>query len=193
MIRITELAMQQVTAVLRPGDCAVDATAGNGIDTLFLAGRVGPGGHVYAFDIQAEALARTMEKLRSEKLQDRVTLIRAGHEHIYDHVSSPVSAAMFNLGYLPGGDHRIITHPRTTVTAVGKALELLRPGGIVTVAIYPGHHGGREEKDTLLQYCAGLCAGGYRVVHSAVMNIKKSPPELLAIYRRTGDGREPDL
>ena len=38
--------------VLRPGDMAVDATAGNGADTLALARMVGPDGVVHGIDVQ---------------------------------------------------------------------------------------------------------------------------------------------
>lgn len=49
-----------------PGAVAIDATAGGGVDTLFLARTVGPGGHVYAFDVQQAALDRTRERLAAE-------------------------------------------------------------------------------------------------------------------------------
>ena len=41
---------------LRPGDNALDGTAGNGHDTLLLAQCVGPGGRVWAFDVQPQAV-----------------------------------------------------------------------------------------------------------------------------------------
>lgn len=111
MIRITEIAQKQVAEVLREGDRAVDATAGNGWDTLFLARLVGPDGRVYAFDIQQAALDETAALLRKNKLLERVDLIHAGHEAMASYVKEPVAAVMFNLGYLPGGDHSIVTRP----------------------------------------------------------------------------------
>ncbi len=66
-----------------PGDCVVDATAGNGSDTLFLAQSVGPRGRVFAFDVQAEALENTRRRLEGEpdvKALAPAKLVLAGHE-----------------------------------------------------------------------------------------------------------------
>ena len=125
MIRITEIAQKQVAEVQREGDRAVDATAGNGWDTLFLARLVGPDGRVYAFDIQQAALDETAALLRKNKLLERVDLIHAGHEAMASYVKEPVAAVMFNLGYLPGGDHSIVTRPESTLRGLAAALQLL--------------------------------------------------------------------
>ncbi len=133
--------------MLQPGEVAVDATVGNGHDTLFLAQQVGAQGHVYGFDIQEEALARTRRRLEEAGLRDRVTLLQMGHEHMAEAVPAAwhgrIGAVMFNLGYLPGGsDRTCITRPQTTVPALEAALRLLRPGGVLTVVAYRGHPGG---------------------------------------------------
>ena len=52
-----------VQKVLKPGDWAIDATAGNGKDTLFLAKTVTKSGQVFAFDIQDQALEMTRNLL----------------------------------------------------------------------------------------------------------------------------------
>lgn len=104
-------AREVISKVVKKGDVAVDATAGNGLDTLFLAKLVGESGRVYAFDIQKEALENTRQRLQKEDLLSRVELIRAGHENMEEYVPGHVSAVMFNLGYLPGGNHRVITRP----------------------------------------------------------------------------------
>ena len=107
MIRITELAQQQIAQVLREGDVAVDATAGNGLDTLFLARLVGSRGHVYAFDIQQAALQKTAALLNRNGLVQRVTLIHAGHETMAAQISGPVAADA--IWVIFGGDHSIAT------------------------------------------------------------------------------------
>lgn len=158
-----------------PGSTVVDATAGGGVDTLFLARTVGPGGRVYAFDVQEEALARTRARL--QEAADRgsgdgalgeATLLHAGHEAmaalIPAELHGRIGAVMFNLGYLPGGIGTaagcaagpVITEPDTTLAALSAALRLLAPGGIATVVVYPGHEGGRDEAAAVDAWIAAL-------------------------------------
>ena len=111
---------------LRAGDVVVDATMGNGHDTLFLTQCVAPGGRVFAFDVQETALIETRKRVP----EDMTTLIHAGHEtmrtHVPQELHGQISAVMFNLGYLPGTDKALITRTETTMIAVSEALELLR-------------------------------------------------------------------
>lgn len=183
--RPLEMARTIIKACLAGGDTAVDATAGNGRDTAFLARLVGPGGKVWAFDIQQQALARTAELLQQEKLAAQVTLVNSGHENLDRYVGDNLGAVMFNLGYLPGGDHFIVTHPSTTLTALKLALQKLRPGGVVTLVIYSGHSGGKEEEETLLSYSAGLEQSAFTVLHYHMLNQVNDPPSLLAIEKKT--------
>ncbi len=183
MIRITELAQKQVAEILRDGDMAVDATAGKGRDTLFLARLVGPRGRVYAFDIQQEALEGTAALLAQNHMVKRVTLISAGHETMASHVEGPVAAVMFNLGYLPGGDRSIVTRPESTLRGLAAALQLLRPGGLVSLVLYPGHAQGQKEKTELLNYCSGLNSSGFGVMHTRLLNRGEVPPELLMVIK----------
>ncbi|PKM83992.1 MAG: SAM-dependent methyltransferase, partial [Firmicutes bacterium HGW-Firmicutes-13] len=99
---------------VKDGDLAVDATAGNGYDTVFLAKLVGEKGKVFSFDIQDQAIAKTKENLLKNELLDRVQLIQDGHENMTSYVNDRISAVMFNLGYLPGSDHQVVTKPQTT-------------------------------------------------------------------------------
>lgn len=169
------------------GDICIDATCGNGHDTVFLAQLVGETGKVYAFDIQQEALACTRSRLAAENLARRVELIEAGHEELLAYVHEEVSGVMFNLGYLPGGDKEVITQPETTVRALEAARSLLRPLGLITVVIYTGHPGGREEAAAVEQWAAGLPQGGWDVARLTFPNRQHHPPYLLAIQRREVD------
>jgi tRNA A58 N-methylase Trm61 len=81
-LSLLELAHASVQRAVKPGSVAVDATAGNGNDTLFLAGLVGTSGLVLAFDIQPEALEKTRAVLENAKLAARVRLFLTGHENI---------------------------------------------------------------------------------------------------------------
>lgn len=193
MVRITELARKQVSGVLQKGDIAVDATAGKGRDTLFLAQLVSPGGRVYAFDIQQAALRRTAALLERNDLVAGVTLIHDGHESMASHVGVPAAAVMFNLGYLPGGDHSIVTRPETTRQGLAAALRLLKPGGLVTLVLYPGHTWGTKEKTALLEYCRRLDRAYFGVIYTQLLNCSASPPELLVIKSLARPGRSEQL
>lgn len=151
--RLTDLAHQQVAAVAGTGDEVVDATSGNGHDTLELARLVGETGRVYAFDIQQAAIDQTRRRLSRYGLLQRVTLQLCGHEHLLERLPPEsrgnIAAVMFNLGYLPGGDKKRITRAATTIRGMEQATRCLRPGGVLTVIAYPGHPGGSDELDAV--------------------------------------------
>lgn len=165
------------------GQIVVDATAGKGYDTEFLARLVGVQGRVYAFDIQAQALKWTGERLAAAGLMDRVILCHAGHEDILEHVPGPVRAVMFNLGYLPGADHNIVTRPDTTVRAVQAAVQLLQVGGLITIVIYPGHPGGAQERRELELCLSSLPQRQFTVVRYEMINQVNNPPLVVAIEK----------
>ena len=177
------LAADYMKRTIRPGDTVVDATMGNGKDTLFLAELVGEAGHVYAFDVQEEAVARTQERVTEAGFAARTTLLLAGHETIAQHVPSGVMAVMFNLGWLPGAAHIVTTKTDTTLAAVDAAVSLLAPGGIVTVCIYPGHDEGKRELSALLEYAAGLSVRTYNVAHHCFLNASGETPQLILIQK----------
>ena len=153
---LTQTAHDTARSLLHEGDLAVDATAGNGHDTLFLANTVGQAGHVYAFDIQPAALDATGHRLKKAALTACVTLILASHTRMHAHLpptwKGNVAAIFFNLGYLPGGDHSIITSPATTLPALDAAATLLKIGGLLSILVYPGHTGGIEEASAVHQW-----------------------------------------
>lgn len=153
MKRVTELAHEAVRAVVRAGERVIDGTVGNGHDTLFLAGLVGGRGKVYGFDIQEEAIARTRERLREAGVPaESLILVHGGHQSVGRVVREPVAAAMFNLGYLPGGDREVTTCPGSTVEAIEQVRLLLRPGGVLSVVCYRGHPGGAEEAGAVCRW-----------------------------------------
>jgi predicted methyltransferase len=168
---------------LRPGDVVVDATMGNGHDTLFLSQCVSPGGQVYAFDVQAAALEETRKRV-PQKLS---TLFHAGHETMAHklpvELHGKIAAIMFNLGYLPGSDKSCITRTETTLAALATAIELLKPGGILTLAVYPGHEGGAEESREIAKWAAGLDSRRFEVQHLRPVNRSAAPPELWTLWK----------
>ena len=166
-IRVTERAQKLATEVLRPGDIAVDGTAGKGRDTACLAQAVGSNGHVHAFDIQPEAITSTHNLLEVAGLLDRVSLHLRSHAELTE-VLTPaqrgkLGVAIFNLGYLPGGDASIITQPSSTNHALRAAFDHLRPGGRLICVAYTGHPGGPEESDIVLKFAEEQAAAGLHV------------------------------
>lgn len=145
-MRPTELAHRLIRGHVNSGDTVVDATVGNGHDTLFLANCVGESGKVHGFDIQQQAIEST--GLRTAECP-QVELHQIGHEKMDTVVDSKIAAAMFNLGYLPSGDKAVITRPQTTLLAIQKALDLLASNGLITIVVYPGHEGGESETDAI--------------------------------------------
>jgi len=177
------LAQNFVAEVLHDGCLAVDATSGNGNDTLFLAGRVGASGKVYSFDIQPAALDVTGTRLKEAGLQDRVVLIRAGHESMDLHLTEPVNAFLFNLGYLPGGNHAVSTRPDTTVTALNTAVKLLKPGGRMAVVVYTGHSGALDESRAVQNMAGSLDPLVFGVLKVQFANRPEHAPYLILIER----------
>ncbi|MCP2041284.1 methylase of polypeptide subunit release factors [Neisseria sp. HSC-16F19] len=170
---------------IAPGDTVVDATAGNGHDALFLARCVGEGGRVYAFDIQAAALQATQAHLAEAGCGRQAVLVGAGHETLAQHVSGPIAAAVFNCGYLPGGDKRCITTAAATLSGLRQALALLQPQGVVAAVLYPGHAGGDAEAEAVCAWAASLPQQQYAVLRYEFINRTNNPPFLLVIEKRT--------
>lgn len=168
---------------VKPGMVVIDATAGNGHDTLFLAQKVGSTGKVFAFDIQPAALEATGKLLREHGVADRVELIAAGHEHLREYVQQSISAMVFNLGYLPGGDKTVITRPETTLQALKGGMELLVPGGLIVLTVYTGHPGGWEEWEGLKDFLLRLPRDQWDVVQLAFLNRSQSAPFNVGIQK----------
>ncbi len=164
----------------------VDATAGNGHDTLFLAQQLKGKGKVYSFDIQKEALEQTAKLLKENMLHTNVKLIHDGHENIVNHIQEPLDAVMFNLGYLPGGDHSIVTKPESTVKALEGAVKLLKQGGKISVAVYIGHQGGLQELAAVEKFIAQLDTRMYWAIKIEFVNRTSAP--VLFLIRKGGLG-----
>lgn len=163
---------------IKPGDLCMDATMGNGNDTLLLCQLASPGGHCLAFDIQAEALANTQKLLDANEIPtDSYTLLCESHERMSEHTPpESVSAIVFNLGYLPTGDHSLATKASSTICAMEQGLSLLKKGGLMVVCIYSGGDSGFEERDAVLSYLKGLNPKKYLVIVSEYYNRPKNPP-----------------
>lgn len=170
-----------ISPALANGSVAVDATAGNGYDTLFLAEKVGPDGRVYSLDIQEEAREKTGRLVVSRGVSDRVTLLSDGHQHLDRLVKEQVDAIMFNLGYLPGSDRSVITTPDNTIAGIKASLGLIRPGGRISIVAYTGHPGARQEAMAVGELLSGLSEKLFSVQKMVFWNSHKESPELFFI------------
>ncbi|CQR25340.1 SAM-dependent methyltransferase [Streptococcus varani] len=160
---------------------AVDATMGNGNDTLFLTQRAKL---VHAFDVQEQALEKTSQRLAEAGL-DNAQLHLIGHEHLDEFVKEPIRAAIFNLGYLPSADKSIITQPATTLVAIEKILERLEVGGRISIMIYYGHEGGDMEKDAVLEFIKKLPQDNFATMLYQPLNQINTPPFLIMVEKLT--------
>lgn len=168
---------------LQAGSRALDATAGNGHDTLLLACAVGEKGRVWAFDVQEQALAQTKKRLEEAGVAERVVLVRDGHENLAKHIDGFLDAAVFNFGWLPGGDKSRTTQADTSIRALEAALSLLRSGGIAVAVLYPGHEAGRYEAQEIETWAAGLPQDEFAVVRYGFINRRNHPPYVLAFEK----------
>jgi hypothetical protein len=191
---VVSQAQRWMSEHLKPGDITIDATAGNGADTHFLAQAVGSSGFVYAFDIQAAALENTRKRLDEAgvtRILAPVALIHAGHESMDKQIPTEhhgeIAGIMFNLGYLPGAAQDIITQSPSTILALEIALRLLCSGGLMTIVVYPGHEGGHQEAAAVYDWASELSPS---VAQTVVYRFLQKPgaPYLVALTKRSNKG-----
>ncbi len=178
MKRPLEMAHDFLAQVIIQEDIVVDATMGNGHDTLFLAKLAK---QVYSFDIQKQALEKTSQRLQEAALTN-VELLLQGHETV-DQFVREVKAAIFNLGYLPSADKSIITQPQTTLEALDKLCHMLVKGGRIAIMIYYGHEGGDIEKDAVMDFVSQLPQQEYTATIYRTLNQINNPPFLVMIEK----------
>lgn len=185
--RVISYGHELICHAIQPGESVVDATCGNGNDTLMLSQATGPNGHVYAFDIQLQAIEQTKTRLEENNISN-VTLIHDGHENADHYVpkelTGKLAGAIFNLGYLPGSDKQIITTPTHTIAAIDKLIGYLKPEGIIVCVVYYGHAGGNDEKNALLDHLSRFDQKYFQVLQYGFVNQKNNPPFILAIEKK---------
>jgi tRNA G37 N-methylase Trm5 len=182
-------AKQVVEGAVKTGEVVVDATVGQGNDTLMLAQLVGEKGKLYGFDIQAEALQiarkKVIENLGSDAI---ISWNHCSHEIILEAIPREwhghIAAVMFNLGYLPRFDHTITTLPHSTLTALIGASQLLRSGGVITVVAYTGHDGAQAEADAVERWASLLPQKLFQVLSYRYINQQNNPPFLIVVEKK---------
>ena len=166
------------------GDFCIDATAGKGKDTALLAELVGDTGKVVAMDIQKSAIDATASLLEKKHLSEQVTLVLDSHANLEKYAApDSVDCIVFNLGYLPGGDHSIATHAESTIQALEQSLRLLKPFGMIVMAIYHGGDTGFQERDAVLEWLKGVDHKQYTVMVTDFYNRPNHPPLAVCIIR----------
>ena len=182
--QITQWCSRFIEEQVKEGDICIDATMGNGNDTLLLSRLAGPDGQVLAFDIQEQALQAARQKLLRENAPANYTLFLESHTHMADHVKpDSVSCIVFNFGYLPGGDHSLATRSEPSIQALEQSLTLLKKGGLLSLCIYSGGDSGFEERDALLTWLKKLDSHNYLVIRSDYYNRPNNPPLPVLVIR----------
>ena len=175
--QITQWSAHFIEEQVKPGDFCIDATMGNGYDTLLLSRLCGESGQVLAFDIQEQALNHTRERLQKAAAPENYTLLLESHSHMRQYARpETVSCIVFNLGYLPGGDHSKATKSNTSITAMEQGLFLLKKGGLLSLCIYSGGDSGFQERDDVLTWLKQLDSHKYLVIRSDYYNRPNNPP-----------------
>ncbi|MBO2516835.1 MAG: hypothetical protein CW338_06085 [Clostridiales bacterium] len=178
------LCAEALEKIISPGDRVIDATMGNGHDTLKLCELVGNSGHVDAFDVQEQAVENTRALLTENGVLSRATLHLLGHQHMAEVVTAPVRAAVFNLGWLPGSDKSVTTRWDTTLPALQAALSLLEKLGVCIVCVYPGHAAGEEELKNIRSFLSALKPREFNVLEQAFINANAGSPVCFQIQKQ---------
>ncbi len=183
--KATEMAHELAAKRIRKKNTVVDATAGNGHDTLFLADEVGASGKVYAVDIQESAIETTRKRLEKQDMAKQVIFKHGNHSDLATLIPKgahgKIPVVMFNLGYLPSGDKAITTTWESTLPAIRAALSIITATGLVTITLYPGHAAGKEEANAVLRFAEWLDPSEFRVARYDFLNLRNDPPFLVAI------------
>ena len=157
--QITQWCAHFISEHVKEGDLCIDATMGNGNDTLLLSRLCGKKGHVLAFDIQEIALANTRERLEKENAPHNYELFLDSHVNMGKY-AEPVSVSCIV----------------SSIQALTVSLSLLKKGGILMLCIYSGGDSGFEERDALLEWLKVLDSRKFLVIKTEYYNRPNHPP-----------------
>jgi hypothetical protein len=177
LTNILSMAKRLLDISIKENGVYADFTMGKGNDTLYIK-KACPSGKIYAFDIQKEALEITKKRLKHENcFDDNVYLIHDSHANFKKYIpeQSGLDGAIFNLGYLPGGDKSVTTQTDSTFSCLKDALDILTVGGIIVICVYPGHDEGTKEGDKILDFAANLDRQHFDCLYHRLINIPEAP------------------
>lgn len=183
-----DLAHHYWSLLLEVGDSVIDATCGNGHDTLFLARHclAKDRGQLISLDIQTKALNQAKELLFSEVSEEILSHIHFLNQcHSVFPISlleSPVKLIVYNLGYLPKGEKSLTTMVDTTLLSIQSAMQLIAPGGAISITCYPGHEEGKKEQEEIIKLMQNLNLKDWNCcLHQWINRI--SAPSLMLIQK----------
>ena len=179
---VTDMTNFIIDTKVKKGDIVLDLTMGNGHDTLYLADKIGINGKVYSFDIQKEALLNTKKLLEENNIKN-VELIQDNHKNILNYVNEYIDFAVYNLGYLPGGNKNVITKWDSTIYSLKSVLSILRIKGIVCICSYIGHSGGKKEYDEIIKFCKDLPKKEFNIIDIKHINRSENAPRMIIIEK----------
>jgi hypothetical protein len=184
-----DLAHKHWKSLVKPGDTVIDATCGNGHDTLVLAQitLTNDSGQLFALDLQQEAIDASKQMLLGRlgrDLFDKIHFVKGCHSRFPETISpSSVKLIAYNLGYLPGGDKTKTTQTETTLESIKNAQELIQDGGLISITCYPGHNEGKREEDHIIEFTTKLDPKKWSCCHHRWSN-RTNAPSLLLIQKR---------
>lgn len=183
MKHVKETLVPFLEKIPRDGIC-IDATLGNGNDCLYLLQKVIPKGFLYGFDIQEIAIQHSYEKLRMANVPEtQYQLILDSHEHFNKYIFNKVNYICYNLGYLPKGNKCIATNAKVVWNSINEGLNLLVPGGLISIMLYPGHILGSIEYSNLIKRLRLLDQRRFSVLKINFENQRNFPPELVLVQK----------
>ena len=183
---LTNMSKELISEKFQSIEYGVDATCGNGHDTLFLAGLCSPDGMIFSFDVQEEALNKAEKLLNENNLPTSVMFVNTGHENMEKVIKPNVDVVMFNLGFLPNSESKICTRPGTTITALNSACRKLNDHGIITIICYPGTLEGRAETKEVKDWIAGLDNNTFNISEHLSEKPNETTPVLYVVEKIRG-------
>lgn len=165
-----------------PDGIFIDGTLGKGNDLAFIVSQKNFHGHAYGFDVQQAAIEQASITLQNHS---RYTLIHDSHDTIDQHLADvpAIHGAIYNLGYLPGGDHSITTTFASTIASIHQVAAKLAKKGRILLVVYSGHPEGKLEKELLFEELTTWPQEQFQVLQYSFMNQRNNPPLLLVIEK----------
>lgn len=182
-----QLVHRLLSGMLTPGGLYLDATCGNGHDTLFLCRLAGPKGRVIGLDIQSAAVRATNALLAQNGMEAIGRAVEADHSGLA-RFAPPGSAdcVMFNFGWLPGASHEVHSQADNSPRALQAGLDALKPGGVLSAILYSGKVIGDSEKRAALEFFRALPLSRYTVLICEFANWAEDAPLPCLVIKRPG-------
>lgn len=159
----------------------VDATLGNGNDSLYISQLIKNKGIVFGYDIQEQSIINSNALFKLHNTKNIITKLKS-HEFIEE---ENIDLCIFNLGYLPRSDKKIKTNKTTTINALNSVISKMnKEKMLIIICIYIGHQEGLEESNALEEFVKNLPSNKYLVCKYQNYNRPLSPYILTISYNK---------